>query len=156
MPGRDSDSDSPGRGWGHQHHGGLPDGQNPSHLEGYADDSGRAAEPGQRQRQQILRTADGTAEAGFSPRQAPLPDLSNEQIFPAGMQARVLFDPDMKWRLTEEFGPHSFETRADGRLIFDYKSKLLQLAKGWSNFIFYRTIIWWFFPDLVVLIKIFI
>ena len=79
----------------------------------------RAAEPGQRQRQQILRTADGTAEAGFSPRQAPLPDLSNEQIFPAGMQARVLFDPDMKWRLTEEFGPHSFETRADGRLIFD-------------------------------------
>ena len=68
---------------------------------------------------QILRTADGKNEAGSSPRQAPLTDLSNEQIFPAGMQARVLFDPDMKWRLTEEFGPHSFETRADGRLIFD-------------------------------------
>ncbi len=64
-------------------------------------------------------------KVGFVPRSIPMPDLSNEQIFPGEIKVKALFDPEMKWRLTEEFGPHCFETMEDGRLLFqmDYSSK---------------------------------
>ena len=31
---------------------------------------------------------------------------------------KALFDPDVKWRLVEEFGPHCFDETDDGRLLF--------------------------------------
>ena len=51
-------------------------------------------------------------------RNAPMPDLSTEKIFPGGIKVKALFTPDMKWRLVEEFGPHCFTETDDGRLLF--------------------------------------
>ena len=61
----------------------------------------------------------------FVRRAVPLPDLSNERIFPGGVPVKALVDGDMKWRLVEEFGPASFTEREDGRLLFqaDYSDK---------------------------------
>ena len=47
-----------------------------------------------------------------------MPDLSNEKIFPGGINVKALFTPNMKWRLVEEFGPNCFTETDDGRLLF--------------------------------------
>ena len=54
----------------------------------------------------------------FECREVPVPDLSNEKVFKGGIKVRALFDPDVKWRLMEEFGPKCFEETNDGRLLF--------------------------------------
>lgn len=54
----------------------------------------------------------------FVRRNVPMPDLSDEKIFPGGIKVKALFAPDMKWRLVEEFGPHCFMEADDGRLLF--------------------------------------
>lgn len=58
------------------------------------------------------------ARESFACRNAPMPDLSNEKIFPGGIRVKVLFEPEVKWRLVEEFGPHCFTEQEDGRLLF--------------------------------------
>ncbi len=57
-------------------------------------------------------------EESFVYRYVPLPDLSNEKIFPGGIKVKALFTPDVKWRLVEEFGPGCFTEAEDGRLLF--------------------------------------
>lgn len=57
-------------------------------------------------------------EQGFQGRSVPIPDCSNEKIFPDGIHVRALFTPDVKWRLIEEFGPQCFEEMEDGKLLF--------------------------------------
>ena len=57
-------------------------------------------------------------ERGFTCRDVPMPDLSNEKLFPGGIRVKALFTPDMKWRLVEEFGPDCFTETDDGRLLF--------------------------------------
>lgn len=61
----------------------------------------------------------------FKKRSVPLPDLSNERIFPGGIQVKALFEPSCKWRLVEEFGAGCFEEQSDGKLLFhaDYTDK---------------------------------
>ena len=54
----------------------------------------------------------------FEARNVPLPDLSNEKIFPGEIKVKALFASDMKWRLVEEFGPNCFTEADDGRLLF--------------------------------------
>ncbi len=54
----------------------------------------------------------------FECRNIGMPDLSNEKIFPGGIKVKVLFEPDQKWRLVEEFGPKCFTEYDDGRLLF--------------------------------------
>ena len=54
----------------------------------------------------------------FECRNIGMPDLSNEKIFPGGIKVKVLFEPDQKWRLIEEFGPKCFTEYDDGRLLF--------------------------------------
>ena len=54
----------------------------------------------------------------YERRKAPLPDLSDEKIFPGGIRVKALFDRDQKWRLAEEFGPDSFTETKDGKLLF--------------------------------------
>ena len=54
----------------------------------------------------------------FECREAPMPDLSDEKIFPNGAKVKALFDEDMNWRLIEDFGPESFTKTYDGRLLF--------------------------------------
>ena len=67
-----------------------------------------------------LNRMDKVAETDkeFICRNAPMPDLSTEKIFPGGIKVKALFTPDMKWRLVEEFGPHCFTEADDGRLLF--------------------------------------
>lgn len=55
----------------------------------------------------------------FEKRQTPLPDLSNERIFPGGIQVKILFEPECEWRLIEEFGRGSFRKQPDGKLCFE-------------------------------------
>ena len=54
----------------------------------------------------------------FVCRDAPMPDLSAEKIFPGEIKVKALFSPDMKWRLIEDFGPDCFTEADDGRLLF--------------------------------------
>ncbi len=54
----------------------------------------------------------------FVSRSAPLPQLEDEAIFPGGIHVKALFDPSVKWRLIEDFGPHCFTEQEDGRLLF--------------------------------------
>lgn len=65
----------------------------------------------------------------FPVREAPLPDLRNEKIFPGGIQVKALFEPECKWRLVEEFGTDCFTEQKDGKLLFqaDYTN--------WENLI---------------------
>ncbi len=53
----------------------------------------------------------------FSCRNVPAPDLSPERAFPGNIILKALFDPEMKWRLVEEFGPDCYEVQEDGRLL---------------------------------------
>lgn len=70
-------------------------------------------------------------EEGFTPRQVPLPDLSNERIFPANIRVKALFEPVAKWRLVEEFGPRCFEMQEDGRLLFQMDYTDEDSLVGW-------------------------
>ncbi len=54
----------------------------------------------------------------FVCRDAPMPDLSAEKVFPGEIKVKALFSPDMKWRLIEDFGPDCFTEADDGRLLF--------------------------------------
>ena len=56
-------------------------------------------------------------ENGFTCRNASVPDLSSELVYPRNIILKALFDPDMKWRLVEEFGPDCYEVQKDGRLL---------------------------------------
>ena len=53
----------------------------------------------------------------FTCRNAPVPDLSSELRFPRNIVLKALFDPDMKWRLVEEFGPDCYEKQENGKLL---------------------------------------
>lgn len=67
-----------------------------------------------------LNRMDGLSDTGesFLCREVPMPDLSNEKIFPGGIPVKALFTPDVKWRLVEEFGSECFTEMDDGRLLF--------------------------------------
>lgn len=53
-------------------------------------------------------------------RQMPGPQLAAERIFPTEIEVEALFEPEMKWRLVEEYGPGSFTEQEDGRLKFSF------------------------------------
>lgn len=65
------------------------------------------------------------SEKTFDKRSVPLPDLSDERIFPGGIHVKALFDAECKWRLVEDFGTGCFEEQSDGRLLFhaDYTDR---------------------------------
>ena len=54
-------------------------------------------------------------------RDVPVPDLSNEKVFPAKGRVKALFDPSMKWQLVEEYGADSFKEQDDGSLLFEHE-----------------------------------
>ncbi|HJB90029.1 MAG TPA: YafY family transcriptional regulator [Candidatus Eisenbergiella merdigallinarum] len=70
-------------------------------------------------------------EEKFVPRQVPMPDLSNERIFPANIRVKALFEADAKWRLVEEFGPRCFREQKDGRLLFEMDYTDEDSLVGW-------------------------
>ena len=62
----------------------------------------------------------------FECREAPMPDLSNEKIFPGKIRVKALFEADQKWRLVEDFGPECFVERDDGLFEADQKWRLVE------------------------------
>ena len=70
-------------------------------------------------------------EEKFECREAPMPDLSNEKIFPGSIRVKALFDADQKWRLVEDFGPGCFVERDDGRLLFTTEHTDLESLVTW-------------------------
>ena len=50
----------------------------------------------------------------------PIPDLSNEKVFPPQSKVKAVFHPSMKWHLMEEFGIDSFSEMPDGNLLFEH------------------------------------
>lgn len=54
-------------------------------------------------------------------RTVPIPDLSDECVFPAKTRIKAVFDSCMKWQLIEEFGVDSFSMLPDGRLLFEHE-----------------------------------
>lgn len=56
----------------------------------------------------------------FEKSPAPLPDLSNEKVFPHTFQVKVLISPKYQWRLVEEYGPDCFTVQKDGRLLASF------------------------------------
>lgn len=59
-------------------------------------------------------------EEQYEPRQILVPDLSAERVYPLEIDVEAVFEPDMKWRLVEEFGMESFTEQEDGRLKFSF------------------------------------
>ncbi len=49
-----------------------------------------------------------------------MPDLYPETVYQPNYSARVLFAPECKWRLVEEFGMESFKELPDGKLLFAF------------------------------------
>lgn len=56
----------------------------------------------------------------FSTRSAPLPDISNDRIFPHIYQVKAVIKTEYKWRLIEEYGKDSFIEKSDGNLLFSF------------------------------------
>lgn len=54
----------------------------------------------------------------FIAKNAQLPDLSTEKIFPFEIHVKAIFQKEEKWRLVEEFGVNCFTENADGTLLF--------------------------------------
>lgn len=54
----------------------------------------------------------------FEPRECPASDLRDVSIFPGGVEIKALFQPEYKWKLVEEYGPHCYAEQEDGRLLF--------------------------------------
>ena len=70
-------------------------------------------------------------EDTFEKRSAPVPDLSQERIFPYAHCVKAIIQPEYKWRLVEEFGPESFTERQDGTLLFSFDFTDRQSIVGW-------------------------
>ena len=70
-------------------------------------------------------------ETAFVCREVPLPDLSQEKVFPKGIRTKILFDEDVKWRLVEEFGPDCFMRNEDGRLLFESNEMDMENLCSW-------------------------
>lgn len=70
-----------------------------------------------------LNRMDGIVHgAEFEKRQEiPMPELSNEKVFPARSKVKAIFDPSLKWRLIEEYGVDSFAVQPDGSLLFEHE-----------------------------------
>ncbi len=80
-----------------------------------------------------LNRMDGVWKTGksFQSREASVPDLSNEKIFPGGIKVKALFEPDQKWRLAEEFGLSCFTEHEDGRLFFTAEYTDMENLVNW-------------------------
>lgn len=69
----------------------------------------------------LNRMAELAQSENFEKRSAvPMPDLSNEKVFPSKAKLKAVFHPSMKWHLIEEYGIDSFTEMPDGNLLFEH------------------------------------
>ena len=52
-------------------------------------------------------------------RVVPMPEFETTQFFPANVRLKALFDPSMKWHLSESYGVSSYQIQTDGSLLFE-------------------------------------
>ncbi len=71
------------------------------------------------------------ASTGFSPRKVPKERMAFEQTWQENYRLEAVFDPTVKYRLIEEYGPSCFSAEPDGRLRFSV------------DFTFYSTMLSW-------------
>lgn len=67
----------------------------------------------------------------FEKRAAPLPDLSNEKVFPHTYLMKAMVNPEYRWRLVEEYGPDCFIEQEDGRQLFSFGFTDEESILGW-------------------------
>ena len=67
----------------------------------------------------------------FEKREAPLPDLSQEKVFPRTYQVKARIAPEYRWRLIEEYGADSFAVQADSSLLFTFDFADKETIIGW-------------------------
>jgi len=70
-------------------------------------------------------------EERFTPRTYPAYDGSRERVFPPRLEVTAVFQPEMKWRLIEEYGVESFEELDDGTLLFRFGFTDKEHLFGW-------------------------
>lgn len=56
----------------------------------------------------------------FDGRDIPKYEVSVEHVFSQNIFVKAIFEPEMKWRLIEEYGVDSFTVQPDGRLLFRF------------------------------------
>lgn len=54
----------------------------------------------------------------YQPRTVKSLDLSSERLYPSKIKVKALFEPQMRWRLIEEYGADSFTEQENGKLLF--------------------------------------
>lgn len=79
----------------------------------------------------LSRMTDLEMREPFEKRIPPLPDFSQENVFPYTCQVKARIQPEYKWRLVEEFGPESFTTLPDGTLLFTFGFTDKTTVVGW-------------------------
>lgn len=67
----------------------------------------------------------------FEKRAAPLPDLSNEKVFPHTYLMKAMVNPEYRWRLVEEYGPDCFIEQEDGGQLFSFGFADEESILGW-------------------------
>lgn len=67
----------------------------------------------------------------FEKRKLPDFQIENEVVFPANIHVKALFEPEMKWRLVEEYGIESFSVQPYGKLLFEYGFMDENSVFGW-------------------------
>lgn len=68
----------------------------------------------------------------FAPRPAPLPDVSDQRVFPANFQVKMRVSPAFKWRLIEEYGAASFTEKENGDCLFSAGFTDREQALSWA------------------------
>lgn len=71
------------------------------------------------------------SEQEFSDRNIPMPDFSDQTVFPGGIKMKALFSPEVKWRLIESFGLHCFTEQEDGRLLVEEEYTNEDILLSW-------------------------
>ncbi len=64
-------------------------------------------------------------------KEVPFPDLSEERVFSDEIHVKAMFEPVVKWRLVEEFGPKCFTVQADGKLLFEENYTSFEHLVSW-------------------------
>ena len=67
----------------------------------------------------------------FECRAIPVPDFSSAGVFPEKIKVKALFEPDVKWRLIEEYGPDCYKEEEDGRLLLEIEHTDEDNLIGW-------------------------
>lgn len=70
-------------------------------------------------------------ELSFVPGTIPEEKKDLDQYFSDGMQVTLRFDPEVKYRLIEDYGPGSFQVAEDGSLLFTNGFTNKEFLIGW-------------------------